>query len=439
MTHNSMNRRILRLAIPNIISNLTVPMLSFVDTALMGHLGDPAYIGAIAIGGMIFNFVFWGFGFLRMGTTGFTAQALGKHRLDESFFVLARALSVAGTGAFLLIIFQYPIAELSFYLVKASDEVERLARTYFYIRIYAAPATIASYALLGWFLGMQNATVPMLISIVVNVANVVFNLWFVQYLGMTSDGVAWGTVIAQYIGLVITLGIFLAYNRKLLKYWLPEAIYQKQALLQFFQVNNDILLRTLALLFAFSFFYAESATYGDVLLAVNSVLLQFNVMLAFGVDGFAYAAESLVGKYVGAHDPRLLRKAIRYLFAWGMGLAVIFTLGYGLGYEAILYVLTDQQEVIERSQPFVIWILLAPLVNSVCFIWDGIYIGATASKAMRNSTFIATFLVFLPTYYLTESYLGNHALWLAMTLFMVTRGIALSWLAPKYIYRLVER
>lgn len=429
-----MNKSILRLAIPNIISNLTVPLLSFVDIALMGHLDSEVYIGAIALGGIIFNYIFWSLGFLRMGTTGFTAQAYGRENWEEVFLILIRALGVAILAASVLLILQYPIAELSFLLIEGSPEVEAEARSYFYARIYAAPATVSLYALMGWFLGIQNARIPMFTAILINVANIGFSFWFVVGLGYSASGVAWGTVLAQYLGCFFALSIFLSRYKTLWKYWSLEAILQRKALLEFFRVNQDIFIRTLVLVFAFSFFYAQSAAYGDTLLAVNSILLQFNMMLAFGIDGFAFAAESLVGKYLGARDQSALKKVIQYIFYWGMALALVFTLVYSLGGDSIMHLLTKHEEVIALAQHYQFWILIAPVIHSVCFIWDGIYIGATASRAMRNSTFIATFGAYLPVYYLSADYLENHALWLAMTVFMMARGLVLSLWAKRMIY-----
>ncbi|WP_299463136.1 MATE family efflux transporter [uncultured Microscilla sp.] len=428
-----MNKKILNLAIPNIISNVSVPLLSMVDLMLMGHLESEAYIGAVALGGMIFNFIFWGLGFLRMGTTGFTAQSLGNRRLDESVMTLVRALAVAMLAALIILLLQAPLAHVSFMLIQGSTEVEHIARSYFYIRIYAAPAALGLYALNGWFLGMQNAKAPLFISVLVNVANIGLNYLLVVRWGMKAEGVALGTVMAQYMGFLAAIGIFAWRYRKLFKYIVLKKAFQKADLWVFFKVNNDIFIRTLALISTFSFFYAESAKYGDQMLAVNSLLMQFLSLMAYGVDGFAFAAESLVGKAIGAKDGTLLHKSIRYIFRWGIGLAGLFSFTYWLAGEAVLGIMTDKTQVIVLASEFMPWVVLAPLVNAFCFIWDGIYIGATASKAMRNTTIIATFAVFLPAYFSTQHWWQNHGLWFAFTLFMATRGIGLAWLAKRYI------
>lgn len=430
-----MHKKIVSLTIPNIITNLSVPLLGLVDTALMGNLESEAYLGAIGLGSMIFNFVFWGFGFLRMGTTGFTAQAHGKQGFAESFYTLIRALTVAILGAVLLISFQYLIAELSFYLIEGSQKVENLAQSYFYIRIYAAPATISIYALSGWFLGMQNAKIPMVIALTVNLANIAFNLFFIKVLHMTSDGVALGTVIAQYLGLIVGLLMYLKHYRSFNQYWNISTIFQNTALLKFFKVNQDIFIRTMALLLTFSFFQAESARFGDTILAVNTVLLQFTTLLAFGIDGLAYAAEALVGKYIGAKDKKSLLKVTKLLFIWAMLFASLFSLSYFLFFDTIIQFLTNNPVVIQATQAFLVWIVIAPLINTPCFIWDGIYIGATASKTMRNNMILATFFCFLPTYYLTVDTLENHALWLALSIFMSVRSLGLTLLAKKVIFK----
>ncbi|MCK5168827.1 MAG: MATE family efflux transporter, partial [Bacteroidales bacterium] len=311
-----MNRRILNIAIPNIISNITVPLLGIVDLALVGHLESKVYIGAIALGSMIFNFIYWGFSFLRMGTAGFAAQSYGKKDFRESFYILYRALFVGFIGAIFLLIIQKPIDLLSFFIINGSDEVEFFARQYFYIRIWAAPATIALYSISGWYIGMQNAKIPMIIAITVNLLNIGFNFLFIKVFGMKSDGVALGTVLAQYLGLIVGL-IFLSKSSKRLKQYLNfKEILQINALKKFFNVNKDIFIRTISLVFALSFFTAKSAKYGDTLLAVNTLLLQFFMIYAHVVDGFAFAGEALAGKYFGARDKTNLIKVSKLLFYW---------------------------------------------------------------------------------------------------------------------------
>ncbi len=430
---NTINRQILRLAIPNIISNLSVPLLSSADTAILGHLDQVYYLGALAIGGVIFNFIYWGFGFLRMGTTGLTAQAHGTGNDRDAHLILARTLLIALTGGILLIALQAFIAGTSFALINATPEVEKYALEYFYIRIYAAPATLLLYAFHGWFLGMQNAKYPLVLTVLANVINIVLNFAFVFGLGMKADGVAWATVIAQYSGLLLAVILYL---RKYGRYTLQDIrqeLFAGSAFKRIFQVNIDIFVRTLALIFTFSYFTVKSAEGGDTILAVNSILLQLIGLLAYGVDGFAFSAESLVGKYIGAQDRGSLKKTVTYSFRWGIGLGVVFAIAFSTFGEPLLRVFTDKKDVIAQCLVYMPWVAVAPLINSWCFIWDGIFIGATATKPMRNSMLFCTVLVFLPVYFLLKDALGNHSLWLALTVFMVMRGVTLTLYARKYI------
>jgi len=428
-----LNRKILNLAIPNIISNITIPLLGIVDLAIMGHLESEIYIGAIALGGMIFNFIYWGFSFLRMGTSGFTAQAYGARDKNETITILSRAMLVALFGSILIILLQSPISFLSFSMINGSPEIEQLAAEYFHIRIWAAPATLGLYALTGWFLGMQNARIPMVIAIVINLLNLIFNLVFVYGLGMRADGVALGTVISQYIGLIMALIFFFKYYKKLAVFWSYTDLMVWEPIKRFFMVNKDIFIRTLCLIFTFSFFTARSASENDTILAVNTLLLQFLLFFSYLIDGFAYAAEALVGKYVGAKEPENLKKAIRSLFKWGLVVSIPFTMIYAIGGDYILYLLTDNEKLILLSHEYMFWIILVPVITFPAFIWDGVYIGATAAVEMRNALLVATIFIFIPAYFIATPILGNHGLWLALMLFMVSRGILLTMYSKRII------
>jgi len=430
-----LNKKVLKLAIPNIISNLSVPLLGAVDTALVGHLDEVYYLGAIALGGMIFNFIFWGFGFLRMGTTGITAQAFGEQNKTESVMTLVRALLVAGVFSFLILLLQVWIADLSFWLVEATPEVERFTRIYFDIRIFTAPATLGLYAINGWFLGMQNARYPMIVTVVLNILNIILDVFFVYSLNMNVAGVAWGTLIARYVGLALAIVLLLVKYKSWLIAYVREKILDLDPLKKFFTVNRDIFIRTLCLIFTFSFFTAKSAEFGNVILAANTILLQLWMIVSYGVDGFAFAAESLIGRYKGSGEKEKLKSAVTYCFFWGIGIGFTASLVYALFDRSILSIFTDQQEVIKMALVFWGWTVAGPAVSSFCYIWDGIFIGATATVPMRNSMIIATVLVFLPVYALGVSYFGNHAIWLALTLFMIARGATLTAYAPKYILK----
>jgi len=423
-----MNKEILRLAIPNIISNISVPLLSTVDTALMGRM-SALHVGAVGIGAMIFNFVYWNFGFLRMGTTGITAQAYGREDESDSLLTLARALLVALFLAFAVLIFQKPLADISFYLMNISEGQYAMVSEYFFIRIWAAPATLALYALMGWYFGMQNAIFPLILTIFINIVNIAFSFLFIVSYGMEVDGVAWGTVIAQYAGLALALLLFALRYRSLLKHLQEQVLLEWRELSKFLLINRDIFIRTVCLTFAFGFFYSQSAAVGATLLAVNVILQQFISWMSYGVDGFAYASESLVGKYAGAKNEAKTTQAIRLSFFWGMSLAALYSLVFWLFSQPLLQIFTDQADLIAASQPYLIWVIVLPLAATPSYLWDGIYIGLTASTAMRNSMLISL-LLFLVAYYLLANSLGNHALWLALLIFLLARGI-IQWLLYK--------
>ncbi len=432
--NSKLNRQILALAIPNILTNLSVPLLSSVDTAVVGHLDKAYYLGAIAIGSMIFNFIYWAFGFLRMGTTGLTSQALGKGDDKEVALNLFRPALLSIIFGLLLVALQYFIAEISFLIIEASPEVELFAKEYFYIRIFAAPATLLIYAFHGWFLGMQNAKYPLILLVTVNILNLIFNVYFIFYLGMKSEGVAYGTLLAQYFGLFIAVLLFIGKYKTHLAYFSLKEIFEFSKLKKFYKVNSNIFIRTLALLFVLSFFTAESAKFGDNILAANTILMQMWIIISYAVDGFAFAAESIVGKLIGANDKAKLKRTIKYLFVWGLGIGLLFTIAYSLLGEMIINTFTSNKIVVSIALSFIGWTIVSQIVNSVSFIWDGIYIGATKTKPMRNSMLISAFVVFLPIYFLTKSFLGNHSLWFALTMFMAVRGLILTLTAKKNIF-----
>jgi|TARA_R100000388_G_C7245156_1_gene164518 MATE family multidrug resistance protein len=411
-----------------------VPLLGAVDTAVVGRLEHVYYLGAIAVGSIIFDFIFWGFGFLRMGTTGMVAQAYGAQQERKTRIILFRVLLVAGVSSLVILLIQYPLIEASLYLVNASPEVEEYTRLYYHIRIFAAPATLALFGLNGWFLGMQNSTYPMIITIFLNIVNIILNLIFVFRFDMTVDGVATGSLVASFLAL--GLALFL-YNKKyggvkLNIKW--DELIEAEELKKFFSVNRDIVIRTLCLIFSYAFFTAKSAEMGDVVLAANTILLQMWYISSYGTDGFAYAAESLVGRFKGAGDKEKLKSAVVANMFWGLGLGVLGTVSYAIFDAEIISLFTDKENVVAVAMTVVIWLIVAPVVNSVCFIWDGVYIGATATGAMRNSMIVATILVFIPVYYISEPFVGIHALWMAMTAFMIARGVILSMYAPSRIF-----
>jgi MATE family, multidrug efflux pump len=422
-----LNKKILNLAVPNIVSNITIPLLGIVDLAIMGHLESEIYIGAIALGGMIFNFLYWGFGFLRMGTTGFTAQAFGSRNLARVSEIFIQSLFIGILGGLVIILLQFPIEWFSFKVINGSIDVETEASKYFYIRIWAAPATIGLYAFYGWFIGMQNTKAPMAIAILINVSNVLLNLYFVYVLKMKTDGVAFGTLISQYLGFFVALFIFTKYYKRFFKYISIHALKKFDDIKQFFKVNFDIFLRTMLLLLVFSFFTTQSANTSDKILAINTLLLQFLFIFSYFIDGFAHAAEALVGKYVGNKNKILFKESVKIIFIWGIGLSIPFSIVYFVFGKNLLFILTDQIEIIQASSPYLIWIGILPILSFAAFIWDGVFVGATASKSMRNSMLVSSLFIFIPVYYVSRVFLDNHGLWLAMNLFMLSRGLLLTF------------
>ncbi len=428
-----MNKEIFRLAIPNIISNITVPLLGMADLAILGHLDSEKYLGAIALGGTIFNVIYWSFGFLRMGTSGFVSQAYGKKDNLRIATVLSHSVLIALLGGLALIILQYPIQKISFYFLTGSDEVKNLAMQYFYIRIFAAPATLSLYALNGWFTGMQDAKTPMILAVVINVLNIAFNVFFVYGLDLKSDGVAWGTLLAQYGGLFLGIWFILRkYPLSVKNIHMPFKI-NGELMKKLFKVNKDIFIRTLVLITVISFFTIKSAAVSDQILAVNTILLQYLLLFSFIMDGFAYAAEALAGKYYGAKNAQLLSRMIRYVFFWGAGMSFIFTVLYLVFNDKILLLLTNNSLIIEKAQAYLFWVSLIPLAGFAGFLWDGIYIGTTASKLMRNTMLISALVFYFPVYYLFVNKLDNHALWLAMILFLAARGISQTIFSRKAV------
>lgn len=421
------NRKIIKLAIPNIVTNITVPLLGLVDLALMGHLKDPVYIGGIALGSMIFNIIYSGFSFLRMGSSGLTAQAWGEKNHREISLILIRSLLVAMTLAVVLIILQYPIQWLSFLILNGSSEVTTLAREYFFIRIWAAPATLGLYAFYGWYLGTQNAVVPMIIAIVINAVNIGLNFLFVMGLGMTSAGVALSTVIAQYTGLIIAIFFLIKNYRPYIKKFALKTIIESKEIIRYFKVNSDIFIRTVLLLLTLAFFTNVSAGINNNTLAINTLLFQFFFIFSYFADGFAYAGEALTGKALGEKNTPLLKLTVSKLFIWGWGAAIITTLAYFFGLDIFMKIMTSNTELLNLANDYKIWVIIIPITSIAAFIWDGIFVGVTKSKGMRNAMIVSSLFIFLPAYYLTRDIWDNHALWFALNLFMAARGI-MMWI-----------
>jgi MATE family multidrug resistance protein len=420
-----MNRQILSLAVPNIISNISVPLVSAVDTMLMGHQGS-AELAALGIVSMIFVFLYGSLNFLRMGTTGLSAQAVGRHDARGISLTLFRALLVTLLFAVPLLLLRAPLAEAAFYLMNVEAGYAGEAQRYFDLRIWTAPAVLMLYALSGWYFGMQNAVIPLLVTLCINGVNIALSYYFVMGLGMGIEGAAYGTIIAQYAGLLVALAFLLKYRGSLHRYGL-SAIMQRSELGRFFHVNRDIFIRTTALTFTFAFFYAQAARASEQTLTVMILLMQFVVWFSYSLDGFANAAESLVGRYYGAKDWESFRRVIRLLFAWGFGFSLLYMLAYGLFREALLRLYTDQDAIIGAALPFMPYVIAVPLLSFAAFIWDGVFIGMTAVKALRNAILFAV-LLFLGLFYLTRTIDPAYALWIDFMLFFLFRGVLQTWM-----------
>ncbi len=434
MELSSTNRQILRIAIPSIISNITVPLLGLIDVTIVGHLGSAAYIGAIAVGGMLFSMIYWIFGFLRMGTGGLTAQAYGAKNQPEMARILMRSVIISLLLAAALIMLQYPIRMAAFTIIDASAEVQRLATQYFHICILGAPATLALYSFNGWFIGMQNSRYPMYIAITQNIVNIAASLLFVLGMHMKVDGVALGTLIAQYSGFVMAVLLWLSHYSPLRIHMKRNGLFDTEAMRRFFTVNRDIFLRTICLVAVTTFFTSTGAAYGDVVLAVNTLLMQLFTLFSYIMDGFAYAGEALTGKCIGERNSTHLRSTVLLLFKWGIGLSAVFTLLYGIGGQGFLSLLTDDSTVISASSEYFYWVLAIPIAGFSAFLLDGICIGATATRIMLKAMIVASVSFFL-VYFGARSVLCNHALWIGFIVYLSLRGIMQAyWLRRLRIF-----
>ena len=427
-----MNSEILKIAIPSIVSNITVPLLGLIDVMIVGHMGNAAYIGAIAIGSMIFNVICWVFGFLRMGTSGMASQAYGKGDDKGVANILVRALLI-GLGIGMLFVVMQPIVRWAAMAAMAPQaDVLPYACTYFYICIWGVPAMLGLYGLNGFFIGVQNTKVPMMVSIFQNVVNIVCSLSFVYLLGMKVEGVALGTLVAQYSGFALSLWLLKRQYGEYVKKCSLEAVKAKDEMKRFFVVNGDIFVRTLFLVAVNFMFTATGAKQGAVVLAVNTLMYQFFTFFSYVMDGFAYAGEAVGGKYYGAGKEAMFRSTVRHLFGWGLLLCLLYTMFYIVCGGGIMQQLSDDAIVIAASATYMPWVWLIPFAGMAAFIWDGLYIGITASRGMLISSLVAAVVFFLVYLCLFPSW-GNHALWLALLLFLFVRGTVQTLMWRKII------
>ncbi len=417
------NRDVWRIAAPMILSNVSVPLLGMVDTGVVGHLESPVYLGAVAIGSTIFGFLYTGMNFLRMGTTGIAAQRFGARDHDGLRVSLGQALIAATLISLALIVLQVPIGTYSVALVGGDSEVQGYAFQYFSIRIWSAPGTLANFALIGWFIGLQNARVPLVIFLTVNSANIVLDLLFVVVLGMKVDGVALASVIAEYLGLAVGLIAAGSALRAHPGKWVMGKFTQIREYLAFFAVNTRLVVRTMALMFAFAFVTAQGARLGGMILAANAVLMNLQNLAAFGLDGFAHAAEALIGKAVGEKRRDALERSNALALRWALIFAAAICLAYVVLGPLLIRTLTDLPEVRAAAMRYLPWLIASPLISVWSFHYDGVFVGATRAREMRDIMLISVG-IFLLAWFLLQSF-GNHGLWLAFMLFMASRGVGM--------------
>ena len=418
-----MNREILHIALPAIVANITIPLLGLLDTAIAGHLGSATFIGAIAVGSMIFNLVYWNFGFLRMSTSGLTAQTygLGDHAASER--VLREACLMALAVALGIIVLQVPLLKLALWVIAPSAEVRQLAVTYYYIVVWGAPPVLLMMAIKGWLLGIQDSRGAMWVSIVVNVLNIAASLTAVYGLHMGFKGIAVGTLVAEWLGLGFAV-LLLHHSRKTPFPTQPDQARSELAsggFRRFFKVSSDIFLRSFLLMLVNLAVVAIGARSGDLILAVNALMQQLNTLFAYFMDGIAFAGEALVGKYYGRGDDGRMRLCVRRLFVWAVCLTAVFTLMYAFP-QYIFALLTDAAEVITASMDYRWWCTLLPVAGMAAFVWDGVFIGLTRSRAMLVAVAVAS-VTFAALYAALPSAMGNHRLWLAFVVYLAMRGV----------------
>lgn len=421
-----MNREIFRIALPAIVANITIPLLGLLDTAIAGHLGDATMLGAIAVGSMLFNFIYWNFGFLRMGTSGMTAQAYGRNDMVDAARLLQQSSVLALLIAFAILILQWPLQWVGFVTIGPSVGVLALAKTYFYIVVWGAPPTLLMMSIKGWLLGMQDSKSAMLISIWVNVVNIVASLAAVYVLKLGFVGIAVGTLLSQWLGLIYSMWIVWRKFRPVAQLIDWSKSLHLRGSRHFFSVNADIFFRSTLLMLANLFLLSVGARSGDLILAVNSLIHQLNGLFAYFVDGIAFAGEALVGKYYGRQDSSQLRLCVRRLFVWSSVLTVAFTLLYTFP-QLLFAVLTDDVAVRSAAMGYRWWCALLPLCGAAAFVWDGIFIGLTYSRGMLWAVAVAD-VFFVGIYFMLPASMGNHRLWLAFVIYLAMRGVVQTFL-----------
>lgn len=408
-----------------ILSAVTTPLLGMVDTAVVGHLPDARYLGAVAVGATIFSLLFMTLNFLRMGTTGITAQAFGAGDHDGLREALAQAGLTAIALATLIMLLQQPLLSAALTVIAPGDSVAALASAYFRIRIWGAWPELLNFVVMGWLLGMQNARGPLVMVLTINTINIVLDLWFVLGLGLDVRGVAFATLLAQVAGLTVGLGFVRAELRDRSGSWASIRLADLSRYQRLFNVNASLFLRTVALMFVFAFITAQGARMGNAVLAANALLMNFQYLLSYALDGMANAAEALVGRAVGAGDRAGLNLAVRRTRNWSLGFASLFSLAYLAGGDVLISLLSDLPEVRATATTYLPWLIVSPLISVWSFFYDGVYVGATRTREMMVVMVGSALLLFLPAWLLLQG-AGNHALWFAFTLFMAGRAVGMT-------------
>ncbi|MEZ8106743.1 MATE family efflux transporter DinF [Vibrio cortegadensis] len=425
LSNQAVHKRVLLLAIPMVLSNITIPLLGLVDAAVIGHLEHAWYLGGVALGSMMISVTFWLLGFLRMSTTGLAAQAYGGDDKRQLALVFVQGVGMALSFAFIFLLLHSVVADIIFAFSDASEQVKHYGEQYFSIRAWSAPAALANFVILGWLLGTQNSKAPMWMVIIANVTNIALDILFVMGLGLKVEGAAFASVIADYAGMSFgLLCVVRVWRQKSLPSPMAILSQARSGLSRFINLNRDIFLRSLCLQAAFSFMTFKGANFGDEVVAANAVLMSFLMMISYGMDGFAYAMEAMVGKAIGARDRAELNQSLIGTFFWSLIICVGLTFVFAFFGSHMILLITSIGEVQELANTYLPWLVAMPLAAMWCFLLDGIFVGATKGKEMRNSMFIATSGFFL-LFFLFSS-LGNHALWLAMIGFMLMRGIGLG-------------
>lgn len=428
-----MNRSVLKLAVPSIFANITVPLVGMVDLAIAGRLGDASVIGAVAIATMLFDLLYWNMAFLRLGTGGLIAQAFGRGDNKEISRVFVQGISTAALLALFVLAIQYLFVKAAFLFIECTPQVQNLATEYFFIRIWAAPATISLYVFKGFFIGMQNTVIPMAVELTINVTNILASVYFALYTPMGFAGIAAGTVVAQYSGMALSIVFLFSRYKYLFADVKILACIKLGEMKSFFVLNADLLVRSLCFLFVYVGFTSLSAKYGDVALAVCSIMMKLMMLFSYFVDGFAYAAEALTGRFIGAKDATSLHRAVKIIFVWSGIIGVVSTFVYLVAADDMILLMTKDANVIEASGEYIGWMLVMPIISCLAFTWDGVYIGATASKAIRNSMLWAV-VGFFAVYYALSHSLGLHALWGAYIIHLLARSAYLTIKAKEDVF-----